>query len=281
MILKATGKTSSGKMNKMGKQLSLPSARRKLKQERIGSDTLRFEPGTYLDQKEKLIKYSDFVNKELILFSMADLQRSIPSITSDGQSIERTWYMPMIPMLVVNGSEGIKIGWSSNILNYSSRDIVANILYSCYKSTFWNNGCLQGELGLIRDLFLHSADRYRKACDNPIAIVGEALLTVLIDEKTAGMSLVPNSNSGPEVAVLNSTGLLSTVDNDDSKGFLQCRLRSFAYVADNSEINNDSYEQLFYWEKGEGEYGGKDDETIRCHVVSHPKSVSLWACRLV
>ncbi|CAL5436355.1 unnamed protein product [Camellia sinensis] len=27
-------------------------------------------PGTYLDQKEKLIKYSDFVNKELILFSM-------------------------------------------------------------------------------------------------------------------------------------------------------------------------------------------------------------------
>ncbi|KAG5528294.1 hypothetical protein RHGRI_029087 [Rhododendron griersonianum] len=81
MILKATTKTSSGKMNKMGKQLSLPSARRNLKQERIGSDTLRFELGTYLDQKEKLIN-SDFVYKELILFSMADLQRSIPSITS-------------------------------------------------------------------------------------------------------------------------------------------------------------------------------------------------------
>ncbi|KAG5554471.1 hypothetical protein RHGRI_012118 [Rhododendron griersonianum] len=82
MILKATTKTSFGKMNKMGKQLSLPSARRNLKQERIGSDTLRFEPGTYLNQKEKLIKYSDFVYKELILFSMADLQQSIPSITS-------------------------------------------------------------------------------------------------------------------------------------------------------------------------------------------------------
>ncbi|KAG5548008.1 hypothetical protein RHGRI_013638 [Rhododendron griersonianum] len=41
-----------------------------------------FEPGTYLNQKEKLIKYIDFVYKELILFSMADLQRSIPSITS-------------------------------------------------------------------------------------------------------------------------------------------------------------------------------------------------------
>ncbi|KAI8017418.1 putative DNA helicase MCM9 [Camellia lanceoleosa] len=29
----------------------------------------RCAPGTYLDQKEKPIKYSDFVNKELILFS--------------------------------------------------------------------------------------------------------------------------------------------------------------------------------------------------------------------
>lgn len=38
------------------------------------------QAGTHLDQSEKLIKYSDFVNKELILFSMADLQRSIPSM---------------------------------------------------------------------------------------------------------------------------------------------------------------------------------------------------------
>ena len=38
------------------------------------------QPGTHLDQTGKLIKYSDFVNKELILFSMADLQRSIPSM---------------------------------------------------------------------------------------------------------------------------------------------------------------------------------------------------------
>jgi DNA topoisomerase-2 len=39
-----------------------------------------FQPGTYLDQREKEIKYRDFINKELILFSMADLQRSIPSM---------------------------------------------------------------------------------------------------------------------------------------------------------------------------------------------------------
>ncbi|KAG5547654.1 hypothetical protein RHGRI_013373 [Rhododendron griersonianum] len=154
MILKATTKTSSGKMNKMGKQLSLPSARRNLKQERIGSDTLRFEPGTYLDQKEKLIN-SDFVYKELTVFNgrssavntfdykwyvciqstsfftrfliPKDDDILLDYLNEDGQSIEPTWYMPIIPMLVVNGSEGIGIGWSSNILNYSLRDIVANV----------------------------------------------------------------------------------------------------------------------------------------------------------
>eukprot|EP01018_Ginkgo_biloba_P032588 Gb_11673 [translate_table: standard] len=198
----------------------------------------QFEPGTFLDQSEKLIKYSDFVNKELILFSMADLQRSIPSmvdglkpgqrkilfcsfkrnfvtqakvaqfsgyvsehsayhhgeqslastiigmaqdfvgsnninllaplgqfgtrsqggkdhasaryvftclspitrflfpkeddvlldyLNEDGQSIEPTWYVPIIPLVLVNGSEGIGTGWSSFVPNYNPRDIVANI----------------------------------------------------------------------------------------------------------------------------------------------------------
>ncbi|PSS09980.1 DNA topoisomerase [Actinidia chinensis var. chinensis] len=198
----------------------------------------QLEPGTYLDQREKLIRYSDFVNKELILFSMADLQRSIPSmvdglkpgqrkilfcsfkrnfvkeakvaqfsgyvsehsayhhgeqslastiigmaqdyvgsnninllqpngqfgtrhqggkdhasaryiytqlspvtrflfpkdddilldyLNEDGQSIEPIWYMPIIPMVLVNGSEGIGTGWSSYIPNYNPREIVANV----------------------------------------------------------------------------------------------------------------------------------------------------------
>ncbi|KAF5179677.1 Dna topoisomerase [Thalictrum thalictroides] len=198
----------------------------------------QFEPGTYLDSKGKLIKYTDFVNKELILFSIADLQRSIPSmvdglkpgqrkilfsafkmnfvreakvaefsgvvsansayhhgeqslhstiigmaqdfvgsnninlfkpagqfgsrlkggkdaasaryvrthlcpitrllfpkgddgildyLNDDGQSIEPFWYIPIIPMVLVNGSEGIGTGWSSYIPNYNPRDIVANI----------------------------------------------------------------------------------------------------------------------------------------------------------
>lgn len=39
-----------------------------------------FVPGTFLDHSTKQISYTDFVNRELILFSMADNLRSIPSV---------------------------------------------------------------------------------------------------------------------------------------------------------------------------------------------------------
>ncbi|KAJ4773439.1 DNA topoisomerase 2 [Rhynchospora pubera] len=195
-------------------------------------------PGAYLDQRDKCIRYSDFVNKELILSYMADLKRSIPSIvdglkpgqrkilfcsfkrdfvkeakvaefsghvyehsayhrgleyltssiigmaqdfvgsnninllqpngqfgtrhmggkdhasaryiytclsplarflfpkdddslleyqTEDDQSIEPVWYMPIIPMVLVNGSEGIGTGWSTFVPKYNPRDIIANV----------------------------------------------------------------------------------------------------------------------------------------------------------
>jgi len=35
--------------------------------------------------------------------------------------------MPILPMVLVNGSEGIGTGWSTYIPNYNPRDIVANL----------------------------------------------------------------------------------------------------------------------------------------------------------
>ena len=40
----------------------------------------QFEPGTYMDYYQESISISDFVNKELSLFSMADNHRSLPSM---------------------------------------------------------------------------------------------------------------------------------------------------------------------------------------------------------
>jgi DNA topoisomerase-2 len=45
----------------------------------------------------------------------------------DGMSIEPEFYMPVIPMILVNGSDGIGTGWSSSVNNYDPRLIIANI----------------------------------------------------------------------------------------------------------------------------------------------------------
>lgn len=51
-------------------------------------------------------------------------------LTDDGQSIEPEWYVPIIPMVLVNGADGIGTGWSTSIPNYSPQSIVDNIRYS-------------------------------------------------------------------------------------------------------------------------------------------------------
>eukprot|EP00873_Tetraselmis_striata_P022588 jgi/Tetstr1/442852/TSEL_003229.t1 len=197
-----------------------------------------YQPGTFLDQSGDTISYSEFVHKELILFSRADLFRSIPSMVDglkpgqrkilyscfkrnlksdikvaqlsgyvaehsayhhgetslastivglaqdycgsnninllvpsgqfgtrlqggkdsaspryiftrlaplarhifnagddkllnyldeEGQTIEPEWYMPILPMVLINGADGIGTGWSTSIPNYNPRDIVANL----------------------------------------------------------------------------------------------------------------------------------------------------------
>ena len=197
-----------------------------------------FVPGTYLDHSTEKISYNDFVNRELILFSMADNMRSIPSMVDglkpgqrkvlyacfkrnltndqkvielagyvseqtayhhgevslqqtiiglaqnyvgsnninilepsgnfgsrlsggsdaasaryihtrlspfarrifspldepnlefqyeDGKRIEPKTYVPILPMVLVNGADGIGTGWSTNIPNYHPMDIVQNL----------------------------------------------------------------------------------------------------------------------------------------------------------
>lgn len=198
-----------------------------------------FTPGTYFDHEVDELNYSNFVNKELILFSVADNARSIPSVIDglkpsqrkvlfacfkrkltkseikvaqlagyvaehaayhhgemslqstivglaqnfvgsnnlnmlvpagqfgtrlqggkdaassryiftklapitralfpelddpllsfleeDGLSIEPHWYCPIIPTVLVNGSDGIGTGWSSFVPCFNPRDLIANI----------------------------------------------------------------------------------------------------------------------------------------------------------
>ncbi|OQR77521.1 DNA topoisomerase 2-alpha-like, partial [Tropilaelaps mercedesae] len=49
------------------------------------------------------------------------------SLYDDNLKIEPEYYLPIIPMVLVNGAEGIGTGWSTKIPNYNPRDVVANI----------------------------------------------------------------------------------------------------------------------------------------------------------
>lgn len=48
-------------------------------------------------------------------------------LEDDGQKIEPRYYVPIIPMILVNGADGIGTGWSTSVPNFNPRDIIANI----------------------------------------------------------------------------------------------------------------------------------------------------------
>lgn len=45
----------------------------------------------------------------------------------EGQKIEPYWYVPVLPMVLVNGAEGIGTGWATSIPNYDPRELIANL----------------------------------------------------------------------------------------------------------------------------------------------------------
>jgi DNA topoisomerase-2 len=57
----------------------------------------------------------------------------------DGKRIEPKIYAPVIPLILVNGAEGIGTGWSTSIPNYHPADIVKNLMRRM--------GRLEGQVG--------------------------------------------------------------------------------------------------------------------------------------
>ena len=51
----------------------------------------------------------------------------LKSLYDDNNRIEPEWYVPIIPMVLVNGAEGIGTGWSTKIPNYDPREIISNL----------------------------------------------------------------------------------------------------------------------------------------------------------
>lgn len=60
------------------------------------------------------------------LFPEAD-DAVLTYLEDDGQPIEPAFYVPVLPLVLVNGAEGIGTGWATSVPNYNPLDIVANL----------------------------------------------------------------------------------------------------------------------------------------------------------
>ncbi|KAM4549593.1 DNA topoisomerase 2-beta [Fundulus diaphanus] len=61
-----------------------------------------------------------------LLFPAVDFNL-LKFLYDDNQKVEPEWYIPIIPLVLVNGAEGIGTGWACKIPNYDPREIVNNI----------------------------------------------------------------------------------------------------------------------------------------------------------
>ena len=71
-------------------------------------------------------------------------------IFEEGQKIEPNWYLPIIPMILVNGSEGIGTGWKTNLPCFNPHEIVKSLKSKLKGNDFlklepWYKG-YQGEI---------------------------------------------------------------------------------------------------------------------------------------
>uniref|UniRef100_A0A8C3X893 DNA topoisomerase 2 n=1 Tax=Catagonus wagneri TaxID=51154 RepID=A0A8C3X893_9CETA len=61
-----------------------------------------------------------------LLFPPKD-DHTLKFLYDDNQRVEPEWYIPVIPMVLINGAEGIGTGWSCKIPNFDVREVVNNI----------------------------------------------------------------------------------------------------------------------------------------------------------
>ncbi len=48
-------------------------------------------------------------------------------LDDDGLSVQPEFYVPILPLILLNGAEGIGMSWSTSIPNFNPRDIAKNI----------------------------------------------------------------------------------------------------------------------------------------------------------
>lgn len=117
-------------------EASLQGAIVSMAQDFVGSNNLNL---LYPDGNmgSRLIGGKDAASPRYIFTKLSDVtsfifdKRDSPLLkylNDDGMQIEPEWFIPVLPMVLVNGCEGIGTGYSTYIPPYNPKDIIANLL---------------------------------------------------------------------------------------------------------------------------------------------------------
>lgn len=107
------------------------------------------------------------------LFPKADMNLLQYNV-DDGQSVEPIYYLPIIPMVLVNGMNGIGTGFSSHVPQYSVREVTENIMRKIsgepYKPMIPSYKGFRGKIIPLDDKTYLSKGIYRVLDDQTIEI---------------------------------------------------------------------------------------------------------------
>jgi len=92
----------------------------------------------------------------------------------DGILVEPEYYVPIIPMVLINGMKGIGTGFSSTIPQYNPIDVITNIMNKCNKKPYksihpWYKG-FQGTIKRMNDNMYVTKGKYNILSKNVLVI---------------------------------------------------------------------------------------------------------------
>ena len=166
----------------------------------------------YINTKINPLAYIIFNSKDFPLLKYLD---------DDGTSIEPMWYTPIIPMILVNGTQGIGTGFSTSIPCYNPKDIVMNILrkidqepikkmkpwYRGFKGIIERNGS-KGYIS--KGIFKKTGDKIMEITELPIGVwtdpymdfIDTLVLSKKDPKKSQILKNVKTYNSDTEVHII-------------------------------------------------------------------------------
>jgi len=141
-----------------------------------------------------------------ILFNKDDLPL-LKSVVDDGETVEPVYYMPILPLLLINGASGIGTGWSCDIPQFNPLDIIENIRQLMNDAlpetlTPWYRGFM-GSIKRIGHNKWTVRGRYRVVDDSTIEIteipIGTSIqdFKELLDMFENGYKAISNTSATP------------------------------------------------------------------------------------